>query len=90
VSFVQRSNSAHPDAKPLNSGQYAALFLLSAYKVGISPLLPLCCKFHPSCSVYAMEAIRRHGVLRGVRLAAGRLIRCRPFAPGGVDPVPDA
>lgn len=47
------------------------------------------CKFHPTCSAYAREAIKRFGVLKGSRLAAGRLLRCRPFAPGGIDPVPE-
>lgn len=55
----------------------------------MSHLLMTSCKFHPTCSEYAREAIERHGVLRGCRLAAGRILRCRPFAPGGIDPVPE-
>jgi hypothetical protein len=53
-------------------------------------MLPSCCKFYPTCSIYAKEAVERHGVARGLLLAARRLLRCRPFARGGHDPVPDA
>lgn len=62
--------------------------LLRVYKAAISPLLPPGCRFEPTCSRYAEEAVRRHGALRGMRLAAGRLLRCRPGCPGGYDPVP--
>jgi putative membrane protein insertion efficiency factor len=58
------------------------------YKALISPLLPPLCRFHPSCSVYAMGAIRTHGPLAGSWLAVRRLSRCHPFHPGGLDPVP--
>jgi uncharacterized protein len=58
------------------------------YKRFISPLLPQACRFHPSCSVYAMEALQKHGALRGLRLTVWRLLRCQPFHPGGFDPVP--
>lgn len=70
----------------------ARSLLLSAiriYQGFFSPLLPAFCKFHPSCSRYAYEAIERHGAGRGAWLALGRVWRCRPFAPGGYDPVPD-
>jgi hypothetical protein len=66
------------------------VFLLSVYKAFVSPLLPSSCKFYPTCSEYAKEAVGRHGVARGLCLALGRLLRCRPFSPGGYDPVPDA
>ena len=66
----------------------AAVALLRLYKRGISPLLPKSCRFHPTCSEYAMEAIERHGVLRGGWLTVKRLVRCQPFCAGGVDPVP--
>ena len=66
------------------------LAAIRAYQVFLSPLAFSACKFHPSCSRYAYEAIERHGVRRGVWLAMKRLWRCRPFAPGGYDPVPDA
>jgi putative membrane protein insertion efficiency factor len=58
------------------------------YQVAISPALPPSCRFYPSCSQYALEALRRHGALRGSWLAARRLVRCHPFNPGGYDPVP--
>ena len=58
------------------------------YKRWISPLLPPACRFHPTCSVYAMEALQKHGALRGLRLTLWRLLRCQPFHPGGFDPVP--
>ena len=61
-------------------------FILRCYKRFISPLLPHACRFVPTCSEYAMEAVERHGVLRGSALAAGRLLRCHPFARAGYDP----
>lgn len=69
--------------------QRIALALLYLYKTALSPLLMSSCKFHPTCSAYAREAIERHGVVQGSGLAARRLLRCRPFAPGGIDPVPE-
>lgn len=64
------------------------LLLIEAYRVALSPLLGGHCRFVPSCSVFAEEAIRRHGAARGARLAAARLLRCHPFHQGGFDPVP--
>jgi uncharacterized protein len=64
------------------------VFLLRAYKRVISPLLPPACRFYPTCSEYAMDAVAKHGVLRGGILAAKRLIKCNPLHPGGFDPVP--
>ncbi|HEY6243745.1 MAG TPA: membrane protein insertion efficiency factor YidD [Pyrinomonadaceae bacterium] len=61
--------------------------LLKFYKLAISPLLPPACRFIPTCSEYAVDAIARYGALRGSRLALGRLLRCHPFHPGGYDPV---
>jgi uncharacterized protein len=63
--------------------------IIRIYQWTLSPLLGPCCRFYPSCSCYAHTAIERHGVLRGTWLAAGRLLRCHPFARGGYDPVPD-
>jgi putative membrane protein insertion efficiency factor len=64
------------------------LLLIAFYKRAISPLLPRSCRFYPSCSTYAAEAIERHGAARGAWMAARRLLRCHPFHPGGYDPVP--
>ena len=58
------------------------------YRAVISPLLPPACRFYPSCSQYAIDAIRIHGPLKGFWLAAARLVRCHPLHPGGVDYVP--
>ncbi|HKT61338.1 MAG TPA: membrane protein insertion efficiency factor YidD [Gemmatimonadales bacterium] len=62
--------------------------LIRAYQRFLSPALPPSCRFHPSCSQYALEAVTRYGALRGSWLAARRLARCHPFNPGGFDPVP--
>jgi putative membrane protein insertion efficiency factor len=62
--------------------------LVRAYQWTISPLLPPACRFHPSCSEYAAQALERHGALRGSWLAARRVCRCGPWHHGGFDPVP--
>lgn len=61
------------------------VLLLEAYKRRISPLLPRACRFSPTCSEYARLALLKHGLWRGSLLAAGRLLRCQPFHPGGID-----
>ena len=66
------------------------LALIRLYQWTLSPLLGPSCRFHPTCSAYAAEAVRRHGVIRGLRLAAGRIGRCHPWNEGGVDHVPEA
>jgi uncharacterized protein len=66
------------------------LFGIRFYQAIFAHLMPVGCKFYPSCSRYAAEAIERHGAARGARLALARLWRCRPFTQGGFDPVPDA
>ncbi len=63
-------------------------FLVRCYKFAISPLLPPSCRFTPSCSSYALEALERHGALKGGWLTIRRLARCHPFCEGGYDPVP--
>ncbi|MFD2270177.1 membrane protein insertion efficiency factor YidD [Undibacterium arcticum] len=68
--------------------QSLLLLLLRAYKVGISPMLGQNCRFYPSCSDYAFEAIREHGAAKGGFLSAKRLCKCHPWHPGGLDPVP--
>jgi hypothetical protein len=65
------------------------LACIRVYQAVLAPLMPVGCKFYPSCSHYAYEAIARHGARRGAYLAAARLLRCRPFTKGGHDPVPD-
>ncbi len=64
------------------------LWALRGYRSIVSPFLPPACRFFPSCSQYAYEAIEKHGVLRGASLAVLRVLRCHPGHPGGVDPVP--
>ncbi|HEU5174065.1 MAG TPA: membrane protein insertion efficiency factor YidD [Gemmatimonadaceae bacterium] len=64
------------------------VLLVRGYQVGISPLLPSSCRYFPSCSAYAIQALERHGALKGSWLAARRILRCHPFTPGGYDPVP--
>lgn len=65
----------------------SAVFLIHSYRVLISPLLGANCRFAPSCSHYAEEAVRRHGLARGGGMALRRLLRCHPWNPGGWDPV---
>ncbi len=62
--------------------------LLRFYRYAISPMLGRNCRFHPTCSEYAIEAVQRHGAMRGGWLALKRVGRCHPFNPGGYDPVP--
>lgn len=71
-------------------GQWSLLALVQLYRIFLSPFLGGACKFYPSCSQYAQEAIALHGAKRGSWLALKRLGRCRPFTKGGFDPVPDS
>ena len=64
------------------------IFLIKVYQKTISPLFPGCCRFYPTCSHYALEALRIHGVIRGLTLSVWRILRCAPWCPGGYDPVP--
>jgi putative membrane protein insertion efficiency factor len=64
------------------------LALISAYRLLLSPFLGANCRFYPTCSTYAAEAIQTHGALRGTWLAVKRILKCHPWHPGGVDPVP--
>ncbi|NIM90518.1 MAG: membrane protein insertion efficiency factor YidD [Candidatus Aminicenantes bacterium] len=65
-----------------------ALSLIKGYKIFISPLLGNHCRFHPSCSDYTYQAIKKHGLFKGACLGGKRLLKCHPFHPGGVDLVP--
>jgi uncharacterized protein len=68
--------------------KFLALALLRFYQGCISPTLPSTCRFYPSCSAYAYQAVEKWGAWRGARLALGRVFRCRPFGGFGIDPVP--
>ena len=67
----------------------AMLALIALYRATLGPHLAGRCRFHPTCSAYAAEAVRVHGAARGGALAAWRLLRCSPLTSGGIDPVPD-
>jgi uncharacterized protein len=93
--FAERSSVVPPGCPPapvpgadLSAPQRAALTALRAYKVLVSPMFAGSCRYLPSCSDYAAEAVTRFGVLRGSWLAAKRLARCQPFGGHGVDAVP--
>ena len=66
----------------------ALILVVRIYQVSIGPLLPASCRYTPSCSAYAVEALQRYGALRGGWMAVRRIGRCHPFRPGGYDPVP--
>ncbi len=68
--------------------QFLILFV-RGYQVALSPLLPAACRYHPTCSNYAIEALEKHGAFGGTWLAVKRIARCHPFRPGGFDPVPE-
>jgi uncharacterized protein len=67
--------------------KFVLISLIRVYQAVISPLLPPSCRFTPTCSTYAIEAVRKYGALRGTYMGARRLLRCHPFHPGGYDPV---
>jgi uncharacterized protein len=69
------------------TARQTALLVLRGYKRWISPMFPPSCRYVPTCSEYAMEAVERYGVLRGGWMAIGRILRCHPFVKGGFDPV---
>jgi len=69
--------------------KHVLIALLKAYRFAISPLYGQVCRYHPTCSAYALEAVQSHGALRGTWLAMRRVARCHPWAAGGVDDVPE-
>jgi uncharacterized protein len=71
----------------MQCAKFVTLKLLRGYKWAISPMLPAACRYVPTCSEYAMEAVERYGALRGGWMALGRVLRCHPFAGAGYDPV---
>jgi putative membrane protein insertion efficiency factor len=81
---------SEPYAESMSLAAHALLFAVRLYQAFFSALMPSACKFYPSCSHYAAEAVRIHGARRGSWLALRRVSRCHPFTPGGVDLVPDA
>jgi uncharacterized protein len=84
-----RSDVCAPPPQPADAaGVRAALMAISAYKALLSPLFTGACRFHPSCSTYAADALREHGLTRGLWLTVRRLARCQPLGGSGFDPVP--
>lgn len=74
----------------MNAGRRLVWGLIRGYQLFISPVLPMSCRYAPSCSAYAAEAVQKHGVLRGGGLALKRILRCHPWGGWGYDPVPEA
>jgi len=72
----------------MKAGDVAALGV-RVYQYSIGLVVPPACRFHPTCSAYAIEALRTHGLVRGIALSVWRILRCHPWSAGGVDPVPD-
>ncbi len=66
------------------------ILLISFYQKYISPLKPTTCRFYPTCSEYTAQAFKKYGLLKGLRLSTGRMLRCHPFNPGGYDPLSDS
>src|SRR5271154_1287623 len=83
---IRQMQQAKPQPAP--EMQSLALRCLRLYKRWISPAFPPSCRFTPTCSEYAVEAVERHGALRGAMMGVWRLLRCHPFSEGGLDPVP--
>ena len=85
---TETASDASPPAAGRGVPARALLLLIEVYRVTLAPLIGGFCRYLPSCSVYAEEAIRRHGAAAGSRLAVRRVLRCHPFHRGGFDPVP--
>jgi len=76
------------EVRTVSAGARLIALAIVAYRRWVSPAMPARCRFYPSCSAYALEAVTTHGAWRGTGLAIWRLLRCHPFHPGGYDPVP--
>lgn len=85
---IQKNFGTRLTALPGQLIQRTLLALITVYRYALSPFLGQRCRFHPSCSAYAAEALTKYGAFRGAWLAAKRVCRCHPFHPGGHDPVP--
>jgi len=83
--FLTQSN---PSVK--NLVKKIIIFIITLYQKYISPLKPSTCRFYPTCSEYAIQALSKYGLLRGAWLSVKRIFRCHPFDPGGFDPLPDS
>lgn len=88
----QRVGGVQSDADgsgtPKSAPARAIELLIRGYQLSVSPLLPSACRYYPTCSQYALEAVRKHGAQKGGWLAIRRILRCHPFHAGGYDPVP--
>ena len=82
------SKRVHFPEKLRQAPARALIGLICFYRANLSPLHPACCRFTPTCSQYALEAVKKYGALRGGALALRRILRCHPFHKGGYDPVP--
>jgi len=82
------TSAAGQDPGRLSPAGFVLVGLLTVYRRFVSPLLGARCRFYPSCSAYALEAVQLHGAMKGSWLAVRRLSRCHPFHAGGIDPVP--
>ena len=87
-SEMQGSEPKRSRGAMLRIPSLALRLAIRGYQVAISPMLPPACRYYPTCSNYAIEAIEKYGALRGGWMAARRIGRCHPFSPGGYDPVP--
>ena len=89
---LQDHRGLKKDRAPIEHQRSVAMWLLRGpirfYQLAISPMTPSVCRYYPSCSNYAIEAIDKYGALKGGWLAIRRILRCHPFRPGGFDPVP--
>ncbi len=85
---MKKDISEH-EKQGINKAVFVCLLPIRFYRYAISPLFPARCRYYPSCSAYAEEALKVHGVLNGSRLAALRLLRCHPWGKSGYDPVPE-